>query len=156
MSSDIRRGASLTGVLSPLRRSLAEMLRPTSVIIQHFFVTQQNVSETSFPSAAKEVEYLHLSPGMEVVRGPGAHERQLQVCVRVDAPGDHQLIGCIDDLHSRRDVKIQTNVNNFPIFNIDVADHRAVLVDNFASFDQDPSGLHSCCFALLRIVCWKE
>lgn len=87
---------------------------------------------------------------MEVIHRLGSHERQLHVCVRVDAARDHQFIGGINDSHSRWDLKVQSDFNNSPIFNVDVADHGAVFIHNFTSFYQDPAGLHSCC-AQLRV-----
>lgn len=87
---------------------------------------------------------------MEVVHSSGSHERQFHVRVRVDATGDHQFIGGINDSHSFWNLKIQSNLNYFPIFDVDVADHGAVLVHNFASFNQDAAGLFHSCSAQLR------
>ncbi len=109
-------------------------------------------------SDAVEVKYPHLGSDMEVVHSLGAHERQLHVCVRVDAARDHQLLGGINDSHPRWDLKILSNFNYFPLFNVDVADHGAVLIHNFTPLYQDPAGLcHSCCAQLReRVKCMKE
>lgn len=86
---------------------------------------------------------------MEVIHGLRSHERKLHVRVRVDATRDHQFAGGINDSHSLWELKIHSNFNYFPICNIDVADHGAVLVHNFAPFNQDAAGLfHSCCAQL--------
>lgn len=98
------------------------------------------------------MEYFHLSPDVEVIHSLGTHERQLHVCVRVDASRDHQFIGGINDSHSRWDGKIQSNFNYFPIFYIDIAEQGAVLIYNFTSFNQDFTGLHSCCAQLWKCL----
>lgn len=95
---------------------------------------------------------LYFGSNMEVVHSSGSHERQFHVRVRVDATGDHQFIGGINDSHSFWNLKIQSNLNYFPIFDVNVADHGAVLVHNFASFNQDPAGLFHSCSAQLRVL----
>lgn len=95
---------------------------------------------------------LYFGSNMEVVHSSGSHERQFHVRVRVDATGDHQFIGGINDSHSFWNLKIQSNLNYFPIFDVNVADHGTVLVHNFASFNQDAAGLFHSCSAQLRVL----
>lgn len=90
-------------------------------------------------------EKSHLGADVEVVHSPSAHERQLHVSVRVDAARHHQFIGCIDHPRSRRGLKIQSNFNYFAVFNVDVADHGAVLIHNLTAFYQDPAVPCHCC-----------
>lgn len=81
---------------------------------------------------------------MEIIHGLGSHERQLHVRVRVDAAGDDQLVGCIDHSDPRRDGEVRSDVDNFPVRDVDVADHGALLVHDPAPPDQDPGGLCHC------------
>lgn len=87
----------------------------------------------------------HLGAHMEIVHSLGSHECQLHVSVRVDATRDDQLVGGIDHSDPRRDRKVRSDIDDFSILDVDVADHRALLVDDPAAPDQDPDGLcHTC------------
>lgn len=89
---------------------------------------------------------LHLGADVEVVHTLGAHERQLHVRVRVDAARHHQFVGGVNDPHSRGDLQVLSDLNDYTIFNVDVSDHGAVFVHDFAAFYEDPAGLcHACC-----------
>ncbi|TNN64564.1 hypothetical protein EYF80_025191 [Liparis tanakae] len=76
-----------------------------------------------------------------VVHRLGAHELQLHVCVRVDAARNHELVSGIDDSHPVRDLEVQSDIHDLPMFDVDVADRGAFLVHNFSPLDQDPAGL---------------
>lgn len=88
---------------------------------------------------------LHLGPDVKIIHGFGAHELQLHVRVRVNATWNHQFTSGINDPDSSRDLEIQSDVCYLPIFDVDVAKDRAVLVDNFTPFDEDPARLHHPC-----------
>lgn len=92
-----------------------------------------------------KIYILHLSPDVKIIHSLGAHELQLHVRVRVNATWDHQFTSGINDPDSSWDLEVHSDICYLPIFNVDVPKGRAVLVDNFTPFNEDPAGLRHLC-----------
>ncbi len=61
-----------------------------------------------------------LGSNIKVIHGHSAHERKLQMCVRVDSTRHHESVFCINDAYAsgnRRSYEMMTNSFNFSMRN---------------------------------------
>lgn len=78
---------------------------------------------------------------IEVINGHSTAERQLHMRMRINAAGNDQTIGSINNPDTARHHKVRsrTHVLDDAVLDVDVSRKSAVMIDNLTAFDVQPA-----------------